>query len=138
MLDRCLFAVILDDDGIHHRAIGNQSRLNLFHLAGDGAQYVCGDKSAGLSDDLPLQHPVTLLNEGFCRSTDVLGKRKYHFLSLFRCKELDRSVLRKFFSLKRMNAANKCSQTHQLNLLSVDFFKPHTPAIPHLSTDCRA
>ena len=110
-LYRLIGSVIFNDHRRNHSAVGRPSRLDGLYCTGHGADYICRNKSACLSDLLPRQNPVAFCNQRFCRSTYVLRHRINQF-ALWK-QDLNRFAFRQFFSFIRMDTAFKSRQTHR-------------------------
>ena len=76
-----VLSVIFYDNRVNHSAIGSQPGLNSLHYAGNRADYIGRNKTAGLCNHLALQHLVALFHQRTRRSADVLGQRENHLFA---------------------------------------------------------
>ena len=62
--------------------MSNQLGLDSLYRTGNRTEYVCGNKSACLCNDLAFQHVIALRYQWFRRCANVLGQRINHDLAL--------------------------------------------------------
>ena len=125
-----VLTIIFHHNGVYHRTVCNTPWLNCFDRSGNRTDNICRNEAAGFADFLACQNLVTLFHQRNRRSADVL-RHWINQISL-RHQDLYRLVLGQFFSFIRMNAAFKCSQSHESLPSFSTFFLHFIDKISHL------
>ena len=101
LLQKRLFAVGFDDDGLHQTSAGGDCLIDLFDGSGYAGVDGRGDEAAGLADELPDLDLVPGLDDRNGGRADVHGHRDLH---RFRDGQAQRGQLRGIFAVRHMHA----------------------------------